>query len=460
MYSFPDSLKKARVIPIYKEGEKHDINNYRPISILPIMSKIFEKIAYKQLYEYLEQNSYLYNNQIGFRSRKSTTHAILNFLQHLYKNLDSGKIIFSIFLDFKKAFDSVNHTILLSKLEKYGIRGHALDWFCSFLTNRQQYVSIDNENSDTKLIEYGVPQGSILGPLLFLLFINDIPKCSDLFKFTLYADDSTLSTCIRENEIDRDTKIINTELHKVYLWLSANKILINSTKTKYMVFSYSKNITLPEIKIGNNTILQTDFTKFLGIYIDTHLTFKHHISEISKKMSKSLGLLFKLNKFLPNSILKILYTTLIQPYLSYGIEAWYGTTKNHTNKIFIIQKKAIRAINNLQYNDHTNNYFKSNNILKLEDHYKLQISNYIYQLLHLNIDENTSSNLIRNTQIHNHDTRGGESLNVARVNRGRSKHCIFHNGVKIWNSLPTEIRHKRSYYNFKKQTKKALINKY
>ena len=242
---FPDSLKEARVTPIFKEGDKCKINNYRPISVLPIFSKILEKAAYRQLYQYLETNSILIHNQFGFRRNKSTTQAIMNLTQYLYSNIDSGKIIFSMFLDFRKAFDSVNHQILLSKLNSYGVRGHALEWFSSYLGDRKQHVNINNTPSDVKFIKYGVPQGSILGPLLFLIFINDISNCTNFFKFILYADDSTLSTCIDTKNSQNHSSIINIELQKVYEWLNANCIAINEDKTKYMLFSYNKNISLP-----------------------------------------------------------------------------------------------------------------------------------------------------------------------------------------------------------------------
>ena len=458
---FPNSLKKACVTPIFKEGDKTDINNYRPISVLPTFSKIYEKIVYKQLYEYLERNSYLDNNQYGFRANRSTSHAILNLLQYTYQNLDSSKIVFSLFLDFRKAFDSVNHKILLSKLKIYGIRGIALDWFCSYLSERSQYVFINGSRSSVKKIEYGVPQGSILGPLLFLIFINDITKSSKLFNYILYADDSTLSTCFSEDELGSHSNLINEELKRVYKWLCANKIAINETKTKYMIFTYNKNITMPLIKIGNNIISEASVIKYLGIHIDNHLNFTSHINVISSKISKSIGLLYKLNKYLPYHVLKIIYSTLIHPYLIYGIEAWHSTFKNHTNKIFTLQKKAIRAMNNLDYNEHTNNYFKSNRILKLEDQFKLQVSNYIYKLLNCNnIDTEISSKLMTHHQIHHRETRHGEQLNVMRIKRSKSKNIIYHNGVKIWNSVPSKIKSLNTRTKFKISLKKLYVDSY
>ena len=457
---FPDSLKEARVTPLFKEGDKTKINNYRPISVLPTLSKIFEKVAHKQLYQFLEINSILDQHQYGFRTKRSTTQAIINLTQYLYKNLDSNKIIFSIFLDFRKAFDSVDHGILLSKLNVYGVRGLAHDWFRSYLSNRKQFVHINNTNSDIKPISHGVPQGSILGPLLFLVFINDIAKSSNFFKYILYADDSTLSTCINDNNIRKFAKTVNLELRKVHLWLSANNITINKDKTKYILFSYNKKIKLPKIKIGNNIISETTVTKFLGIHIDKNLTFKSHISEISLKLSKTIGLLYKLNKFLPINILKIIYQSIFQPYLNYGIEAWHATVKNHTNKIFILQKKAIRAINNLDYNEHTNEYFKSNHLLKLDNQFQLQTLIYIYKSLNLNFDEELSSRLNQLADIHDHNTKSCNKLNITRVNRSKSKNLICHNGIKLWNILPENIRNSRSLYIFRKKTKIFYLDQY
>ena len=256
--------------PIPKKGDKCNLSNNRPISVLPVFSKVFEKVAYTQLYDYFENNSILHKQQYGFRAKKSTTQAILHFLQYLYIHIDSGNIVFSLFLDFRKAFDCVNHDFLLSKLNTCGVWGIALDWVRSYLTNREQYVSIYKQCrlKPYRVILCGVPQGSILGPHVFLIFINEITKCSNQFKYILYADDSTLSTCVPRENIMDSAKLINSELKCLGRWLKSNKISINTNKSKYMLFSYNKDVNFPDISVVNNTINETSVTKFFGIHLD------------------------------------------------------------------------------------------------------------------------------------------------------------------------------------------------
>ena len=334
---FPRSLKIAKVIPIYKAEDKQIVSNYRPISILPVLSKIFEKIVFKQMLNYLEKFSLLNNNQYGFRPSRSTTQAVLDNLQYIYKNLDSNHTVLSIFLDFSKAFDCIDHKILLSKLNLYGFRGIANQWFTSYLQNRKQFVSVNGAESNLTSITHGVPQGSILGPILFLLFINDFPDSSIFFKFTLFADDSNLLCKFKNVNTISIYNDVCQNLNSVYDWLSENKIKVNVDKCKYIIFSYGRKTDLPPLKFGSGTILQTSNYKFLGITLDQNLNFREHVNTIKSKLSKSVGVLFKLNKFLPPNILKLLYDTLIKPYLTYGIEAWFSAPNFLTDKIFIMQ---------------------------------------------------------------------------------------------------------------------------
>ena len=258
-------------------------------------------------------------------------------------------MVLSIFLDFKKAFDCVSHDILLSKLNLCGVRGVALEWVRSYLSNRHQYVVINNEKSTLKSITHGVPQGSIIGPLLFLVYINDISKASSFFRYTLFADDSTLSCAFSKDEIPHLIDTVNSELSCVNEWLMANKICLNDSKTKYVVFSYKEEINIPEVRIGPYQIKKSDEFKFLGIYLDRCLSFRYHVNYICQKMSKTVGILHRLKHYLPHSILNTLYQSLFQPYLTYAIEAWFGAFKNVTDKAVVLQTKALRAVNGLSY---------------------------------------------------------------------------------------------------------------
>ena len=222
------------MIPLFKSGERSDFKNYRPISILPFLSKVFEKVVLKQLCSYFENKQILCPEQFGFRRGRSTLQSCVSLMQYLYNALDDGNNVLSIFLDFNKAFDSVEHGILLRKLSHYGIRGFVHDWVKSYLTNRKQYVHCNNVKSSYSNISHGVPQGSILGPFLFLVLVNDLPNCSAKFKFNLFADDSTISYIFDHNELQRTSVIVNSELDLVYSWLCANKIKINANKTKYI----------------------------------------------------------------------------------------------------------------------------------------------------------------------------------------------------------------------------------
>ena len=224
----------------------------------------------------------------------------------------------------------------LQKLYVYEVRGMAHDCFRSYLSNRFQHTSVNGSTSDALPITHGVPQGSVLGPLLFLIFINDIPKCSNLFKFTLFADDSTL-TCNFDGTppaVIFDT--IENELCKVNNWLIVNRIKINIDKSKFICFSYRKSIQSRPLRLGDSFIQETDQTKFLGLILDKNLTFKNHISYIESKVSRSVGVLFKLNSYLPNRILKMLYNSLILPYLNYGVECWYAASNYVLNKIQVL----------------------------------------------------------------------------------------------------------------------------
>ena len=235
----PDKLKIARVIPTFKGEDEQLVQNYCPIFVLPFFSNKFEKIVATYVIEFLEDNSVFYNYQFGFRKSHSTSHAIITLVERVSKALDMGKYVVGVFLDLKKAFDTVDHTILLRKLEQYGIRGKTLRWFESYLSNRSQYVECNNSKSDTKIITYGVPQGSILEPLLFIIYMNDFSRLSDLLFSILFSDDTAVF--IEGTNITNISQILNTELENVNIWLKANKLPVNIMENTLYDVSSNKN---------------------------------------------------------------------------------------------------------------------------------------------------------------------------------------------------------------------------
>ena len=299
---FPDKFKIARVTPVFKKGSRLNRDNYRPISVLSIFSKIYEKLMYKRLYNYLEKYDILYSLQFGFREKMSTSQALMSISEMIRKSIDNKEYGCSVFIDLTKAFDTVHHSILLSKLNHYGIRGIAGDWFRSFITNRKQFVTVNGSNSNLLPITCDVPQGSVLGPLLFLLYINDLPNTSSLLKFHLFADDTSIYYPSR-NLSDIES-LINTELKSVADWMKANRLSISTSKTNFILFHSPKNKprkTL-NVKIDGNAINEVQSVKYLGVEFNSNLTWKPHISQLSLKLSKTVGVLSKIRYFVNSDV--------------------------------------------------------------------------------------------------------------------------------------------------------------
>ena len=382
---FPDALKVSKVIPLYKKDDKQLFSNYRPISLLPSISKIFEKVILLQLTEYLDKNNILHQNQYGFRKNHSTELASLHLVDYIYYTMDANEIPLNVYIDLSKAFDSLNHKILLSKLKFYGVTGLSLDLLYSYLSNRKQCTLYNSTFSDFIGIKQGVPQGSILGPLLFSIYINDLPSSSNLFDFLMYADDTTLFCSIDKlNRNDRNI-VINEHLDKVSTWMKSNKLVLNSKKTKYMLFhKHNKIVPTLELKINDNSIDQVSTFNFLGLHINSQLTWQTHIDEISKKISRVIGLIYKLQYILPQKILLSLYNTLILPQINYCILLWGKESKS----ILLLQKRAIRAVSSAGFRAHSEPLFKIHNVLKVDDIYQQRLLVFYYNVVNNIISAN------------------------------------------------------------------------
>ena len=369
----------------------------------------------------------------------------------------SEAITLSVFIDLKKAFDTVNIPILLDKLKRYGFRNKAHDWFTSYLTDRTQYVNIENVSSSLKSITHGVPQGSVLGPILFLLYINDLHNATLLFTL-LFADDTSFLLSGRDlNELFAQ---VNLELEKAFCWFKANKLSLNVSKTKYMVFRSPKmplNDNL-SIKIGNEEVerigqdCQIKSFKFVGIMIDEFLSWDYHINLVANKISKSIFALRQVKNILPMKIRKLLYNTMVKPHLDYGLLVW-GQSQQLT-RLEKLQKKAIRLITNASYNAHTEQIFGNQKLLKIGEIYTVGVNEFASKYLNNKIPK-SSMNLLH--------PLGNERTKNFRPPIPKNKHLETFPGVKIphyWNKLSIADKSLTSPSKLKSKLSNLHIDKY
>lgn len=357
----PQILKKAKIIPVFKKGDRLLISNYRPISILSSISKIIERLFANRLNNYLNK----FNLLFGFRAGSSTGLALLSLTDYIRKSIDSGLLVGSVFLDFTKAFDTINHNTLFYKLGFYGITGPALPFLQNYLINREGMVYIGDNFSRTKIINQGVPQGSILGPLLFIIDINDIVDNLQSPHCVLYADDTTLSCA--QKSLPHLISSMNDVLRKAMDWCHANNLIINPSKTKFMLFRpEQKHVPfLPEVLLGTDSIPVSDHVIFLGVHLDTHLKFRTHFNHLRRKTAYGIRALIKARQVLPCRALLSLYFAFIHSHLTFGIVAWGNTYNSHISYVQHIQNQAIRIITKSTFYSDAFVLLRQNNLLSV-----------------------------------------------------------------------------------------------
>ena len=460
------AITLAREHPLLDENSKTEAGNYRPVSILCVLSKVVERLVYNQLENYLTTHSLFYEFQSGFRSAFSTESCLVHLTDYIRKQSDSGNYTGMVLLDLQKAFDTVDHSILLYKLKSVGADSLTCKWFEAYLTNRTQVTDVGGCFSSQGQITCGVPQGSILGPLLFLIYVNDMASAINC-KLLLYADDSALLVSGKDPELIQQT--LSAELANVSTWLVDNKLSLHLGKTESILFGSKRKLK----KFSKLTIVCNDVNiesktsvKYLGVHLDQSLSGEVIGCKVIKKVNSRLKFLYRKGKYFNTYCKKLLASALIQCHMDYACASWYsGLTKTTKSRLQICQNKVIRCILSLDSRSHIGyNEFNILNWLPVNyrvDQLKL---NHVFKVLHDTGPVYLKEGFVLNSELHNHYTRGSElTFFKPQVSTQGLKTFTF-TAILAWNSLPLyirelDIRELDRYSNFKFKVKQWFLQK-
>ena len=461
---FPTKMKYAEIVPLYKSKSKLEASNCLPISLLITISKILEKIIYRRTYEFLDNTNQIYRSQYGFRAKHSCEHAIGELISNIVKNQQNNKFTASLFLDLSKAFDTLDHKLLLSKMEIYGIRGAALHWFETYLSERKLRVKCQASECGTytysnwHLTTHGAPQGSCLGPLLFLIFCNDLQLNLTYLSCIQFADDTTLYYSHRDLRVLRCC--IENDLTLVMDWFKANSLTLNVQKTNLMLFPPgNRKCHKFEIKLDNIVLKPVHDTKFLGVIIDNELKWKANVQSILMKMKRNFVLMCRGKKLLPPHNLKLIYYGHIYSHMSYCIGIWGSMANNDLlSKIRTEQNKCIRL---LCRTDPLKTTYKKYRILKLDDVIDLELKKFGYKLYHNSLPGNLLQELRTDydgctlAKQHCYNTRNKKVLNLPRFNKKIYQNSFLVQSIKKFSELPIKLKNIPNIVQFTRQVKKT-----
>jgi len=454
-----DDWKNARVTPIFKSENRRLCENYRPISILPIVSKVFEREVFKQVYTFLTDNNLLSKFQSGFRPKHSTLTALIQMCDQWMHDMDDGKLTGVLFLDIKKAFDSINHEILLQKMKHYyGIKDIQLEWFQSYLTNRKQQCLVNNCLSSSKTIVCGIPQGSILGPLLFLLYINDLPDCLKSTTPCMYADDTQFSSA--SHDIDELITNLNSDLTNVRKWLNTNKLQMHPSKTKLMFIGSQHNINnlnkeplkISQIAINNKPVTRTVEQKCLGVLIDEKLNWEKHIEMICKKASMGISAMRRIKPYVSRNTLDAAYKALVQPHFEYCSPLWDNCGKMLKDKLQRFQSRAARILLGAGYDMRSADVLDALGWKTLNEKRNYAKAILMFKVIHGYTAPELELNFIRRSIKQNtYKLRNcATDLSLPTPKREFLKKSFKYSGASLWNQLPSDAKLATSLASFKR----------
>lgn len=447
---FPNCLKSSVIIPVPKKGNTAEISNYRPISLLSVFSKIFERIVADKISVFLERHSLLTGCQHGFRKGHSTETAIVQLTQYVNDKLDNDQIVIAIFFDLSRAFDTLHPAFVSEKIAKLGLRGNINQWIMSYLCDRQFLVKVEHEHSDFYSVNTGTPQGSVLGPLIFLLYVNDLPDHITDGTTFMYADDTTI--VISDSGVDGVCRKLEGVIAQFKYWCDKNRLIINFAKTQYVHFrGKSRHVEFGNVRMNDMNNAQLVFNsevKFLGAVVDSCFTWKQHIEYVADKLSSAYYAITSLkNKFSKETLMSVYYA-LVYPHLSYAVAVWGQSTDS--SRLFILQKRIIRRIFDLRFRTSCRETFRSVKILTLTSIYLLKILTFIHE---------NRRDFSTHSDRHNYDTRGKLSICPVKHYHSYYEKSPAYAGVCLYNLLPSSFRNDDvQVHVFKRKLKKLLVD--
>ena len=451
---FPCAWKNARISPIYKGGDATDPGNYRPISILPVMSKIIERAVFDQMYPFMNDNEMLYDQQSGFRPKYSTLSALINITEDWYDAIDKGKFIGLVMLDLKKAFDTVDHGILLKKLKDFNLHESCIKWFNSYLSGRSHNTVINGIMSSSAKSICGIPQGSILGPLLFIMYINDLPLCTTHVKVSMYADDTALYAV--SNDIDDLIAKINEDLANVNNWLAQNKLSLNVAKTEFMLMGSRQRLaTIKDVDINVNIndvkLQQVHSCKHLGVIVDDNMTWSEQTKNIKKRVLPGLYMLRKCKGFLPAETLSLVFKSLVQPHIDYCDTIWSNCNVKDMDMIQMLQNRAAKIITGARWYDSSTNALSQLGWDCIRKRCIFHDNVTMYKIINDHAAPYLSmlSKFINLRSNERYNLRGYQMLSIPKPNTNYKMRSLSYRGAVSWNGLDMTCKKSRNVNHFK-----------
>lgn len=442
---FPDKLKAAKVVPIYKKGDKQDVKNYRPVSVLPSVSKVFERVIYERMITFVNRHNILSDNQFGFRQSKSTELAIFHSLTYIFDKVDKGFKVCGLYFDLSRAFDTLDHRLLLGKLQSYGFRGLCGELLSSYLAGRSQTVCVikggQKHFSKSTVLDRGVPQGSIIGPLLFILYVNDLYNLLGGASVCKYADDtSRLSASRHMSELSESCTNGANEMAE---WCTNNSLQLNVHKTGLLSYSKREALESPLVRLGEKSVPVVNTINFLGMTLDSCLTWQEHIRKLTSKLNSICAIIRRLRNILSTNTLRVYYFAHVQSILNYGICFWGSSTD--ADRVFISQKRVLRCILGLHPSASCREHFSNFNIMTTPSLYFLSLVLLVKKNPELFIQNRDHYNPSMTTI-----TRGRDDFSVPLHSSAFFKKSPYYRAICAYRLLPCSIRSVTSIKVFRK----------